>query len=298
MRSGIATIALLLIALALALPGCHWSAMQSSSRSLAASRQLSQQGASALEHGQWDRAETLLSQAVKACPSNSEARRSYAETLWHRGQQREAIEQLKEALDKDPSNAALHVRLAEMRLEQGDHAAALNGAQQAIRLEPKLASAWVVQARVQRAKRELLESLASYHRALGYSPTDRQIPLEMSTLYVELNQPQRALATLQALADSYVPGEEPQKVLYEQGVAYLALERYDDAVQVLSAAAVRGEATPEVLCQLAQAQWAAGRSGDAAASARQALALDPQHQPSRRLLEKAQLAQQSAGTLR
>ncbi len=55
------------------------------SDSLANSRQLSQQGIAALDRGQQSEAERLLAKAVAACPTNAEARRDYAESLWQRG---------------------------------------------------------------------------------------------------------------------------------------------------------------------------------------------------------------------
>ena len=39
-----------------------------------------------------------------------------------------------------------------------------------------------------------------------------------------MNHPERALETLQSLADCYTPAEEPQQVLYLSGLAYLALQ--------------------------------------------------------------------------
>jgi tetratricopeptide (TPR) repeat protein len=111
-------------------------------------------------------------------------------------------------------------------------------------------------------------------------------------LYLELNEPQRALATVQGLADRYSPGDEPQEVLYYQGLSYLGLARYEDAVESLGAAVVRDRPTPEILCRLAQARWSAGHAAEALAAVEQALALDPNHPPSRRFLEQIQLAHQ------
>lgn len=274
--------------------GCHWAGMDGPiSRSLATSRQFSQQGVAAIERGQWDRAETLLSQAVRACPSNPDARRSYAEALWHRGSKTEAIAQLAEAIRRNPEDAPLHARMAEMRLAMGQAEAALQDAQRAIDLDPKLAGAWAVRARLMRATGHPVEALADYHRAQGYSPADRELPLEIAELYGELDQPQRALATLQGLVESYAPGDEPQRVLHLQGLAYMALHRYDDALESLTLASARDQATPDLLFHLAEAQMAAGLSTDATTTARQALALDPKHRPSQQFLERVELAQQS-----
>ena len=108
-----------------------------------------------------------------------------------------------------------------------------------------------------------------------------------------LNQPDRALQTLQTLADSYTPGDEPQNILYLTGAAYQALGRYDEAVEKMQAAVARGKPNSDLLCRLAEAELLAGRSREAAAAAGQALALQPQHRPSLELLERIDVAQQT-----
>ncbi|HYW78036.1 MAG TPA: tetratricopeptide repeat protein, partial [Thermoguttaceae bacterium] len=88
---------LALIAVGL-LSGCRMPGSEGPvSKSLATCRQLSRQGISAAEQGKCDDAERLLAKAVKSCPIDPEARRHYAETLWQRGAQLEAIAQLEEA---------------------------------------------------------------------------------------------------------------------------------------------------------------------------------------------------------
>jgi len=267
------------------------------SRSVIQSRQLSQQGVAALERGQWDRADELLAEAVRACPSNPDARRSYADARWNRGQRKEAIAELETARRLAPDNAAIHVRLAEMQLAMGQTETGLKSAQRAIDLEPKLASAWVVRAQIMRAAGNPSQALADALRAVSYAPDDRTIPCQVAAFYLELNQPQRALAIVQGLADRYSPGDEPQEVMYYQGLSYLALARYDDAAESLTAAA-RERPTAEILCRLAQAQWAAGRAAEALAAAEKATALDPKHQPTRQFLAQIQTARQAGGPQR
>jgi predicted TPR repeat methyltransferase len=62
------------------------------------------------------------------------------------------------------------------------------------------------------------------------------------------------------------------------------LQRPQQAVDSLLAAARRGPPNAEVLFHLAQAHWSAGRVAEAAAAAEQALAIDASHQASRQLL--------------
>lgn len=267
-------------------------------QSLTDCRRLSQQGVAALERGEQPKAETLLAQAVAACPVDAEARRHYAESLWRRGARHDAIAQLEESGRLAGEDAGLWARLAEMHLANGQPELARQDAEQALNLDPKLPTAWAIRGGVLRAAGQPREALADYLRALSYAPNDRTILGEIAELHRTLNQPERALQTLQTLADTYSPGEEPGQVLYPMGLAYVALGRHDEGVESLSAAVTRGKPTAEMFCRLGEADLLAGHPAEAADAARQALALQPQHQPSRDLLERIEIAQQPQGTVR
>jgi tetratricopeptide (TPR) repeat protein len=286
-------------ALVLLLGGCRLPGWEGPvSRSLADCRRLSQQGMAALDRGEQEKAETLLAQAVNACPVDAEARRRYAEALWRRGAQKEAIAQLEAAGRVTPDDAALWTRMAEMQLAADQVASAGQTAERALDLDSKLPGAWAVRAGVRRAAGNPQEALADYLRALGYTPSDRAMLREVAELYRQLNQPERALHTLQNLAETYSPGEEPADCLYLTGLAYVALGRYDDGVESFTAALTRGTPTAEMYCQLGQAELLAGHPTEAACAARQALALDSAHQASRDLLDRIELAQRPQGTVR
>ena len=101
---------------------------------------------------------------------------------------------------------------------------------------------------------------------------------------------------LENLADTYPPGEEPQQVLYLEGLAQFALGRDSEAIDSFASACQRGRPTPEILFRLAEAQVRDGRNADAQASAQRALAIEPNHRPSRSLLEALSIAsRQGAG---
>jgi tetratricopeptide (TPR) repeat protein len=159
-------------------------------------------------------------------------------------------------------------------------------------LDPKSSTAWAIHGGALQAAGQPQQALAAYHRALGYDPHDRKILIETAELHRLLNQPDRALQILQTLGDSYTPGEEPQNVLYLTGAAYLALGRYDEAVESMQSAARRGVPNSDLLCRLAEAQLLAGNSREAAAAAGEALVLQPQHQPSLDLLQRIHVAEQ------
>ena len=230
-----------------------------------------------MERGDWKRAETLLARAVDKSPIDVEARRRYAEVLSHRGATQEALAQLEEARKQSATDPALCVRAGEVYLALHDTKNAAAMADEALALDPKLASAWALRGQVAAAAGNPRQSLADYHRALGYAPHDRQIELLVAESYRQLNQPERALAALQSLAEGYSHGEEPQQVLYLQGLAQRALGRYDEAAQSLAKAIQRDRPSPEILYQLAEVEWQAGNLAGAQATVQQALAMDPNH---------------------
>lgn len=267
-------------------------------QSLADCRRLSRQGITALERGRQQEAETLLAKAVAACAVDAEARRHYAESLWRRGAMTEAIAQMKEAGRLSGEDAATTARLAEMQLVAGQPELARRNAERALDLDPKLPMAWIVRGRVTWTAGRPREALADYLRALGHAPRDRDILREVALLYRQLNEPQRSLQTLQTLAETYSPGEEPGQVLFLMGEVYIALGRHDDAAESLATAVTREQPTAEMYCRLAEADLLAGHPTEAAAAARQALAIEPQHQSSRELLDRIELAKQPTGGIR
>ena len=275
------------IVLFLAVAGCHWAGKDGPiPRSLDTSRQLSQQGVEAIEHGQWDRAENLLGQAVKACPTNPDAHRHYGESLWNRGEKSQAIRHVEQAIKLAPDDASLYARLADMRLDVGQADIAMTLAERAVDLDPKSWYCWSARGRVMQAKRRMAEALADYQRALHYDPQNRELLVDIAGVYRELGQLPRALASLQSAAEAYPPGEEPQPLLAMQGRVYSDLKRFDDAAKVLDAACARQPASAELLTQFAEVRAAQGQTQAAVALARRAQSLAPEHAGSRYLLER------------
>jgi tetratricopeptide (TPR) repeat protein len=259
-------------------------------RSLVLSRQLSQQGVSAMERGNWARADDLLAQAVKVFPQDADARYHYAEVLWHRGERASALEQIDKAVELAPDDPKLLIRAAQMRIAMDTPNDAAELVERAIDADSKNSAAWALRGRLRHRAGELREALADYHRALGYRADDRETLLEVAEVYRQLNQPLRALATLQTLSDTYPPGEEPPQVLYLTGLAYSALGRHAEAVDCLVQVRDRVPATPEALYRLADAQLKAGRETDARQTAAQLRALAPGDPRGAALLDRIDVA--------
>lgn len=288
-----------LVILVAAVQGCRFRGWEGPvPRSLVLSRQLSQQGQTALERRNWQRAEQLLAQAVKTFPQDAEARRHFAEALWQGGKQTEALDQMRQAMRLAPDDPQLLVRATEMRLIHGDAAEAARLVEHALDVDPKNARVWALRGKLREQSGDLRAALADFQRALSYRADDREALLSVAEAYRRLNEPQRALAGLQNLAETYPPGEEPPQVLYLIGLAFSAEGRYGDAVDSLSAARDRGPVSPELLFRLADAQWRAGRAAEAQQTAARALALDPRHAGSQQLLRRMAQAPGGVPSLR
>jgi len=259
-----------------------------STKSMAACRQMSRDGVAAMELGQWDQAQELLTDAVQTSPTDLDARRHLAEVLWQQGKHRDAVVQLEAAVRIDPRHAPTVVRSGEMLLGIGSIDRALVRAEEAIALDSSLAGAWALRGRIFRKQDKPERALADMQQALRYSPNMTNALLEVAEIQFSLKRPQRSLTAIHYLLDVYAPGEEPQKVLWLEGLVYGALERRQDAVESLYAASLRGQPSAELFYDLATAQNAAAQPAAASSSLRQALALDAGHKASQVLLAQLQ----------
>ena len=164
--------------------GCQWAGLRDPvPATLTASRKLSSEGNEFLEQKQPEKAEAKLAAAVKTCPTDCDARRYYAETLWLRNARPEAVAQLEEAC-RLSTDSDLRVRLAEMYLEMGQLDEAEHNIDLALSRNLKLAAAWRVRGRVMRCRGDQLlaagdrgqarayyfQALTDLHRAAGYDP--------------------------------------------------------------------------------------------------------------------------------
>ncbi len=264
---------------------------------VATARQLTQQGMNAMERGDWKRAESLLARAVQTCPNDADARRNYAETLWHRDALSDALLQMTEARRLASEDPALAVRTGELYLALGRISDARGLVHEALQWDPKFAPGWTLRGRVASAAGQFREALADYQRSLAYAPDNHEAAILVAEVYRQLNEPERALLALRSVADNYSPHDEPQQLLYLEGLALTALGRYDEAVRSLTQAAQRDRPTAEILCRLAEAELLAGRTGAAQAWLQEALALDPNHAASRTLSTRIALAAPTARTI-
>ncbi len=268
----------LAIAVLLTAGGCRaFRSQTTSDAAVVEARQLSLQGMTARDRGRWDQAEACYADAVLKCPADERARCGYAESLWQRGAEQEAVTHMEEAVRLSGHDPERLVQLGEMYLARGELSRAAGQADRAIRASRQLASAWALRGKVLKAQGSRTEALASFHRALTIQQQYPEVQLELAETYHEQGRPQLALATLQALADGFPPEQIPVDVLIQQGFALRQLGRYADAAESLAKAAQRGSASADLLYELGLTQLSAGDPGAARQSIAASLEHDPNH---------------------
>jgi tetratricopeptide (TPR) repeat protein len=223
---------------------------------VADARRLCNEGLSAADRKDLLRAEGLLEQAVKNCPTDVDARRHYADVLWQRGERMAAVTQIAEALRLSPGDTSLCIDGGRMYMELGllDDADRLS--REAVRVAPRSEKAWRLHGQVALARGRPEEALADYHRALAIAPDDRELILDTAEIYRRLGRPQRALATLAILGESYPPNQTPPQVLALEGMAQEALDRPTDAIESYRQAVARGLESQDVVARLAKLEQA------------------------------------------
>lgn len=267
---------LALAVLLTAITGCRLPCYEGpSAKNVLASRELTQRGLREAEQGQWSDADKLFSKAVQQCPADAEARRLYAESLWRRGQSADALFQMSEAVRLAEGEAQPLLRYAEMRFERGEFAAAFNGAQQALDQNPHSAEAWSLRARLWQSQGDLSQAAADYHQALRYENSRRDALAGLAEIHRLRGEPQRALANLQALADTYAPGQAPREVVEQEAQALLALNRPADAATRFTAACRCGSPSHPLWIATADCQIRAGNVSAARTTLEQAAFLWP-----------------------
>lgn len=256
------------------------------SPSVATCRDLSREGLSAIEQGQWQQAERCMSGAVAACPIDVEARRHYAETLLKRGASAEALVQLDEAMRLSRHDASLAVRSGEIYLNMRQMDAATQRAERALQIDSTSADAWALRGRIMAARGDQRQALSDLQRALGYHPDDRALLFEIAQTYRKLDRPDRALVCLQTLGETYSAGEEPRELLIEQAQMLTAVARHGDAAAVYEEALRRGAPTPDLQFNLAHSYLSAGQTLRATQAAQAGLTLAPNDPRGRELMSR------------
>lgn len=273
MRRGLICMSALLM---VSMCGCRSLRSNRHTRHLAEARQLSLRGAGLLQEENYTEAGPIFSEALQHSTADERAHWGLAEVLWKGGSCSEATEHMARAAELSGKNPDLIVRLGEMQLDQGKLDAALEQAELVLSLNRQHAEAWALKGQVLRESDRLDESLDCFQRALILKPTNATARVALADIYHELGRPQRALATLDQLAD-YQPTEMiPARAWMLKGQALAALGEQNEAKQCLHLAAqcATGSET-QLLLDLAQMQYAGGDLAEARVCLGRALQNNP-----------------------
>jgi tetratricopeptide (TPR) repeat protein len=246
-----------LLALACLLSGCRLVPRRNPAPGLADARRLSNEGLSAIDRQDLERAEALLARAVKACPVDVDARRHYADLLWRRGERMQAVSQITAALELSPEDPGLCVTGGRMYLQMGLLSDAERLAAEAVRLAPRSADAWHLQGQLAMARGQFAAAVEDFHRGLSLAPDNPGLLEDTAEAYLRLDRPRRALATLAILGESRGTGPLPTRVLLMEAAAQESIGRVDDAIDGYRQVLARDDAPPAAAARLAALEAAA-----------------------------------------
>jgi tetratricopeptide (TPR) repeat protein len=251
-------LAMATIILASGTSGCATLSKRRVDDNVVAARQLAIRGMEAMQQQRFPEAETLFGESLQMCPLDERTRRHYAQMLWRRGAQEQAIGHMEEAVRLSGGSPEMLVELGDMYLARGELRLAEAQAEQALQASRQLAAAWVLKGDVLHRRGQLTEGLACYHRALAYREHYPRAQLAIAKIYREQANAGRCLATLRSLASGFPPDQIPADVLLQQALALKDLNRHGEALEYFAAARQAGGTSPELLYRQAETLLLAG----------------------------------------
>jgi cellulose synthase operon protein C len=211
-----------------------------------------------------------LERLVTAAPGYSEARLLLSAALIQRGDLQQAQLQLQQLLESSPDDLAARKLLAELQLKLGQPQGALDVLGPALataNLDPQLLSLYGAAASGTGDKQALMEAL---QRSAEDHPNDQTVLLNLGAAYLAAGQAQQALAVLQKTADNGDPRRERMLV-----AAMLGAQGPDAAGAEVTRLLAAHPRDPGVLGLAASYYVSQGRTDDARAMLRGAVAIDP-----------------------
>jgi tetratricopeptide (TPR) repeat protein len=241
-------------------------------------RQFSLRGADALQMEKHEDAEALFAEALRRCPTDERAHWGMAEVQWSRGNSQTATYHMEEASRMSGNNPDLLVRLGEMHLQAGRWDDAQRQAELALSHHRHHAGAWQLRGRLCEQRQQWQEAIECYHRALMSQPNNPVVQVALAEIYQRQGRSQRALATLERMADLQSSQYEQASTSLLKGQALASLGQIEEAKKCLRDAA--SQADPDdfrLFLQIAQLHTEVGQWAEARASLGRSLSLQPQN---------------------
>lgn len=235
--------------------GCHLAPFGGGNARESQGLELNREGITAFEREDFDTASDKFAQAIRINENDLNSRRYYAEILWRKGKQNEAVQCLADAAVRDGTDEeklAVSESLAEKFLEANQPTAAVYYAEKVIDLAPKRHEGWELRAMVYQRIGKQEEALANYHRALQLAPNDRELIRKLALFQSELGNENAALAAWEELGRFYPDHSEPADVLRGKADVCRRLGRVREAADYYAAAAKQEPENPEYRRLLAE----------------------------------------------
>ncbi len=259
-------VAMVMVGVALSAVGVGCRALRDNrhTRALSMARQLSLRGAGMLQEENYEQAGPLFSEALRQSPADERAQWGMAEVLWEQGQRDDAIAHMETAVRLSGQSPELLVRLGQMYRQNGNLEASFLAAEKALQRDRQYYAAWSLKGAVLMDQQRFDDALDCYQRALIHRPDDAEARIALAELYQRLDRPQRALATLDRLADANPTSGLPAKAWMLKGQALAALGQSSEAKQCLRQAALCADDDDgELLIRLAELQSEFGELAEA-----------------------------------
>lgn len=235
--------------------------------SLANARQLRLRGADALQQQKYSDAEALFAESLRHSPNDEQAHWGLAEVLYQRGECNQAAQHMNEAAKISGNDPARLVRLGEMQMEAGQVDQAMIQADLALASDWQHAKAWELRGRVLEKRGQSQEAMEAYHRSLLSQPNNPTVQLALASIYLQLDRPQRALATIERMSDLQNPSYDKADTWLLKGTALARLGQTEESRNCLKEASQRVNGNNSQLClQLAKLQSELGDWSDARAN--------------------------------
>ena len=224
---------------------------------------LTRNGIEAINLGEPERAERLLTSSLLRSPDDVQARVYLSNALLAQNQTNRAIEQLQIAVEQSPTQPELHVRLGRLHFSQGQLLPAARHAELAIEIDQKQMDAWDLCGDIACAKSNWPEALAAYQQATSCGGNSPPIQFKIAGVYERMNRPLRALSAYEQVLSHYAPGEQPHDALVRHGNLLTQLRQYRRAIEQLEIASRQPNPSAESFVSLSNAQVLAGQLSDA-----------------------------------
>ena len=253
-----------------------------------------QQAVELLRHGQWQQAEALLMPVLVAQPSEPDGLQLLGLVRENQGKLAEAEQLLRQSLASRPSQPHVQVHLGRVLAQMGRYPDAIAVLQAAAQAQPDLFDAFVIQAQVQLTTGDLTAAEQNYRAALRLSPKSQVALLGLGVLLNKTRRPVEAESLLRTAGENTArPASWQAKLAQNLGLSLDLQGKSDEAIASWRRAIALDPTNAEAHRELNALLYRMGRAGEFLASFDEAI----RHLPPSGKAERGALLLQKAGLL-